>query len=253
MRTPKNLDTARHLDTEALQNKFAADKAAETPATAHLDADMEKLVAKLEAHGWKRWTKDAKDRMYVDAEKLGLKVQKYGSGAVKHAEWDGEKISNREGDALLHAKTYLDLQTMKVESEKWALKDAAEAVIEEVRSSLEEEEKKEEKETAMSITTAITAMQELYQGISYDARMDYCTKEMAQRICRHTLAKEAERRGIADPSMMNPATGSVDKLSGWMCDYMELTPEEWGGHYFSDAGLVEVRKNAAGEWEEVGN
>ncbi len=203
MRTPKNLDTARHIDTEALQNKLAADKAAETPATAHLDADMEKLVAKLEAHGWKRWTKDAKDRMYVDAEKLGLKVQKYGSGAVKHAEWDGEK--------------------------------------------------KEEKESAMTTTTAITAMQELYQSISYDARMDYCTKEMTQRICRHTLAKEAERRGIADPSMMNPATGSVDKLSGWMCDYMELTPEEWGGHYFSDAGLVEVRKNAAGEWEEVGN
>ena len=29
--------------------------------------------------------------------------------------------------------------------------------------------------------------------------------------------------------MMNPATGSVDKLSGWICDYMELTPEEWGG------------------------
>lgn len=51
--------------------------------------------------------------------------------------------------------------------------------------------------------------------------------------------------------MMNPATGSVDKLSGWICDYMELTPEEWGGHYFSDAGLVEVRRTADGGWEEV--
>lgn len=256
MRTPKNLDTARHIDTEALQNKLAADKAAETPATAHLDADMEKLVAKLEAHGWKRWTKDAKGRMYVDAEKLGLKVQKYGSGAVKRAEWDGEKISNRAGAAMLHAKTYLDLTDMSVHSDDSDLFAAAEAIIGEIRASLEEEEeeeKKEEKETAMLTSTAVTTMQELYQSISYDARMDYCTKEMTQSICRHTLAKEAERRGIADPSMMNPATGSVDKLSGWMCDYMELTPEEWGGHYFSDAGLVEVRKNAAGEWEEVGN
>ena len=211
----------------------------------------EKLIAALEEKGFKRWTKDEKDRMYIDADKLGLKVQKYGSGAVKHAEWQGEKVSNREGDALLHAKTYLDLQTMEVESGKGVLRDAAEAIIEEVRSSLEEEEKKEEKEAAMSTTTAVTAMQELYQGISYDARMDYCTKEMAQRICRSTLAKEAEKRGVADPDMMSPATGSVSPLSDWICDYMELPPEEWGGHYFSDAGLIAVRKTADGGWEEA--
>ena len=213
----------------------------------------EKLITALEEKGFKRWTKGDKDRMYIDAEKLGLKVQKYGSGAVKHAEWDGEKISNREGASMLHAKTYLDLTDMSVHSDDSDLFAAAEAIIEEIRASLEEEEKKEEKEAAMSTTTTVTAMQELYQGIDYDARMDYCTKEMAQRICRHTLAKEAERRGIADTMMMNPATGSVSPLSDWVCDYMELTPEEWGGHYFSDAGLVEDRKNAAGEWEEVGN
>lgn len=211
----------------------------------------EKLITALEEKGFKRWTKGDKDRMYVDAEKLGLKVQKYGSGAVKHAEWDGEKISNREGTAMLHAKTYFDLTDMSVHSDDSDLLAAAETIIEETRASLEEEEKKEEKETAMSTTTAITAMQELYQGIDYDARMDYCTKEMAQRICRNTLAKEAERRGIADPDMMNPATGSVSPLSDWICDYMELTPEEWGGHYFSDAGLVEVRRTADGGWEEA--
>lgn len=211
-------------------------------------ATTEKLITALEEKGFKRWTKGDKDRMYIDAEELGLKVQKYGSGAVKHAEWDGEKISNREGAAMLHAKTYLDLTDMSVHSDDSDLLAAAEAIIEETRASLEEEEKKEEKEAAMTTTTA---MQELYQGISYDARMDYCTKEMAQRICRHTLAKEAERRGIADPMMMNPATGSVSPLSDWVCDYMELTPEEWGGHYFSDAGLVAVRRTADGGWEEV--
>ena len=202
----------------------------------------EKLITALEEKGFKRWTKGDKDRMYIDAEKLGLKVQKYGSGAVKHAEWDGEKISNREGASMLHAKTYLDLTDMSVHSDDSDLLAAAEVIIEETRASLEEEEKKEEKEAAMSTTTA---MQELYQGISYDARIDYCTKETTQRICRNTLAKEAERRGIADPMMMNPATGFVSPLSDWICDYMELTPEEWGGHYFSDAGLVEVHSSTA--------
>nr|DAE11269.1 MAG TPA: hypothetical protein [Podoviridae sp. ctFbF42] len=200
-------------------------------------ATTEKLITALEERGFKRWTKGDKDRMYIDAEKLGLKVQKYGSGAVKRAEWDGEKISNHEGTAMLHAKTYLDLTNMSVHSDDSDLLAAAEAIIEEIRASLEEEEKKEEKEAAMSTTAAATAMQELYQGISYDARMDYCTKEMAQSICRHTLAKEAERRCITDPSMMNPATGSVDKLSGWICDYMELTPEEWGGITSQTPGL----------------
>lgn len=214
-------------------------------------ATTEKLITALEERGFKRWTKGDKDRMYIDAERLGLKVQKYGSGAVKRAEWDGEKISNHEGTAMLHAKTYLDLTDMSVHSDDSDLFAAAEAIIEECRASLEEEEKKEEKETAMLTDTAISAMQELYQSISYNARMDYCTKEMAQRICRDTLAKEAEKRGIADPDMMTPATGSVDKLSGWLCDYMELTPEEWGGHYFSDAGLVEVRRTADGGWEEA--
>lgn len=213
-------------------------------------ATTEKLIAALEEKGFKHWTKGDKDRMYVDAEKLGLKVQKYGSGAVKRAEWDGEKISNRDGAAMLHAKTYLDLTDMSVHSDDSDLLAAAEAIIEEIRASLEEEEKQEEKEAAMS-TAAVTAMQELYQSISYDARMDYCTKEMAQSICRHTLAKEAEKRGIADQMMMNPATGSVSPLSDWVCDYMELTPEEWGGHYFSDAGLVEVRRTADGGWEEA--
>lgn len=211
----------------------------------------EKLITALEEKGFKRWTKGDKDRMYIDAEKLGLKVLKYGSGAVKHAEWREEKISTREGTAMLHAKTYLDLTDMSVHSDDSDLLAAAEAIIEEIRASLEEEEKKEEKEAAMSTTTAVTAMQELYQDISYDARMDYCTKEMAQKICRNMIAKEAERRGIADPMMMNSITGLVSPLSDWVCNYMELTPEEWGGHYFSDAGLVEVRRPANGGWEEA--
>lgn len=169
-------------------------------------AITEKLIAALEEKGFKHWTKGDKDRMYVDAEKLGLKVQKYGSGAVKRAEWDGEKISNREGAAMLHAKTYLDLTDMSVHSDDSDLFAAAEAIIEEIRAS-QEEEKQEEKEAAMSTTAAITAMQELYQGISYDARMDYCTKEMAQSICRHTLAKEAEKKRDRRPRYDEPRHG----------------------------------------------
>ena len=63
--------------------------------------------------------------------------------------------------------------------------------------------------------------------------------------------KRSRKARCRRPQYDEPATGSVDKLSGWICDYMELTPEEWGGHYFTDAGLVEARKDSTGAWVEV--
>lgn len=96
----------------------------------------EKLAAMLEAKGWKRWTKDGKDRLYVDAVQLGLKVQKYGSGAVKHAEWDGEKISNRAAEQMLHARTYIDLSDLSVHSDNSDLKYAASQAVDQLLDSV---------------------------------------------------------------------------------------------------------------------
>ena len=96
----------------------------------------EKLAAMLEAKGWKRWTKDGKDRLYADAVQLGLKVQKYKSGAVKHAEWDGEKISNRAAEKMLHARTYLDLSDMSVHSDDSDLEYAASQIVDQLRNSV---------------------------------------------------------------------------------------------------------------------
>ena len=66
---------------------------------------------------------------------------------------------------------------------------------------------------------------------------------------------------VVERMLMNPATGSVAPESEWRKDfedakaYAESHGEDlaaiWGGETFEDAGLVEVRRNADGEWEEA--
>lgn len=68
----------------------------------------ERDIAKLLEAGGKRWSKDGKDRIYIDATTLGLDVSYYKTGSVDHAEWQGESISNADARRLLGSKVYVD-------------------------------------------------------------------------------------------------------------------------------------------------
>jgi hypothetical protein len=77
------------------------------------------------------------------------------------------------------------------------------------------------------------------------------------------IAHKAERDWLSSPkiradackatekNLMNPATGSVATEAEWRADFARMDPEEWGADTFEGAGLVEVRRNAEGDWEEV--
>lgn len=47
--------------------------------------------------------------------------------------------------------------------------------------------------------------------------------------------------------LMNPNTGSVAPESEWVNDFNTMSPEEWGGDRFEDAGLIEVVPNVEGQ------
>lgn len=51
--------------------------------------------------------------------------------------------------------------------------------------------------------------------------------------------------------LMNPHTGSVDTEEGWIEDWKSVPEELWGGPAFEDADLIEVEKNADGDWVEA--
>ena len=68
-----------------------------------------KTIEELEELGFSRWTKGNFDRLYINADKLGLECGYYNTGNVRWASFNGEKISNSQARRLLSCKIYIDL------------------------------------------------------------------------------------------------------------------------------------------------
>ena len=91
------------------------------------------------------------------------------------------------------------------------------------------------------ISDAVKAMCDLYLSLIIDACKKCPTKNVAMlRVSKDAIAKKVQELGIPNPELKRFSTGEVALLSDWLCDYLELTPEEWGGDYFADAGLIKV-------------
>lgn len=71
-------------------------------------ANLMENIPELEKMGFKRWTKNGMDRLYVNAQALGLDRER---GTL-----NGEKISNTYARGLASAKTYIDLNTYMIVS-----------------------------------------------------------------------------------------------------------------------------------------
>ena len=100
----------------------------------------EKMIEKLAAKGFNRWTKGKYDRMYINAKDLGLVCEYYKTGNIHSATFQGEGVSNSEAYRMKAAKTYIDVETGEVISDNRYLKEAAEEVIESVKAEIEAEE-----------------------------------------------------------------------------------------------------------------
>ena len=88
----------------------------------HLSEEM--IHDLTENKGFKRWQKGTMDRLYINACNIGLIVQRYNTGNVKHAEFNGEHVSNSEGRRMMSAKTFIDVKTGRVFSDNDTLKKA---------------------------------------------------------------------------------------------------------------------------------
>lgn len=74
-------------------------------------------IDELTAMGFKRWTKNGMDRMYVNASTLGLICTYRHTGSIQCAEFRGEQISNSQGYRLQGSKTYIDLKLRRIVSD----------------------------------------------------------------------------------------------------------------------------------------
>lgn len=86
----------------------------------------------LEEKGFKRWTKNNIDRMYINASQLGLVCDYYKTGNISSAWFQGVSISNCEAKRMKSAKTFIDVSTGAIHSDNWKLEEAAKIILENV-------------------------------------------------------------------------------------------------------------------------
>lgn len=96
----------------------------------------EKMIAKLESKGFKRWTKGTADRLYVDCYALGLENGRW-------ATMGGYDLSHADTRRVKAAKTYIDVQTGELVSDEWHCEEAAKAIYDAVIAECEAEEETE--------------------------------------------------------------------------------------------------------------
>lgn len=96
----------------------------------------EQVIEKMVGRGFKRWTKGNLDRLYINASQLGLVCSRYNTGNIKHAEFNGDSISNSHARRMYSAKTFVDCKTGKVHGDDDALCRVAEKILKEVSENV---------------------------------------------------------------------------------------------------------------------
>lgn len=140
----------------------------------------DKMIAKLEAKGGKRWIKGNMDRMYFNATVLGLELEYYKTGNIRDASFRGTGLSNSMGGRYKAAKTYIDLATGDVHSDFDCLADAVRELIaqaeEEIKAETAAEEETAETETAAMSAEAIDCQTAVLKTLD-DTQADFSPKD----------------------------------------------------------------------------
>lgn len=88
----------------------------------------ESTIKALEDKGFCRWTKGNYDRLYLNAESIGLECEYYKTGNISGATLNGERISNSQARAMKWAKTYIDIKTGKIYGDNYTMTEAAKEI-----------------------------------------------------------------------------------------------------------------------------
>jgi hypothetical protein len=180
------------------------------------------MIKKLEDRGFKRWTKGNYDRLYINADTLGLELGFYNTGNISSARFQGNSISHAEGGRLRYAKTYIDVKTGKVYSQHDWLQEAAEAILSEV----ENEEAQAQAETQAQETE--TNEQEEHEMKSRNEWINEAQMEIeglkaaGEEVTREAIREELEQNAL-DPEIkaVIDAEGGIEEYLESLWSYIE--------------------------------
>lgn len=110
------------------QNDAESDKTVNSELYKHFfeGSTPEEAMDALKKVGFNRWQKNGKDRLYINADSLGLEIT-WGKrmGHVESASFQGEDISKSYASELRSAKTYVDVKTQEIIGTDEKLKEIA--------------------------------------------------------------------------------------------------------------------------------
>ena len=110
------------------QNVTESDKTVNSELYKHFfeESTPEEAMDALKKVGFTRWQKNGKDRLYINADSLGLEIT-WGKrrGQVESASFQGEDISKSYASELRSAKTYVDVKTQEIIGTDKKLKEIA--------------------------------------------------------------------------------------------------------------------------------
>lgn len=193
----------------------------------------ETMIKKLEAKGFKRWTKGEHDRLYANVENFGLELHHYNSGNISGATLNGEKISNSYGAEIKrNTSIYLNVNDGKlyltdrandeiVANVKAAIAEAEEeATAEEAtQESAETENAVEEVEAATNLT-GTPAQIAAAQKIIEDQKV-FVEKKIQK--CQEKLIKNA-----GNEKRVACYTKKINAMRGALCWAIEnITSAQW--------------------------
>lgn len=193
----------------------------------------ENMIKKLEAKGFKRWTKGEHDRLYANVENFGLELHHYNSGNISGATLNGEKISNSYGAEIKrNTSIYLNVNdgklylTDRANDEIVANVKAAIAEAEEEAAAEEATQEFAETENAVAEVEAATNLTGTPAQIAAAQKIIEDQKIFVEKKIRKFQEKLAKNAG--NEKRVASYTKKINAMRGALCWAIEnITSAQW--------------------------
>lgn len=193
----------------------------------------ETMIKKLEAKGFKRWTKGEHDRLYANVENFGLELHHYNSGNISGATLNGEKISNSYGAEIKrNTSIYLNVNdgklylTDRANDEIVANVKAAIAKAEEEVSAEEATQESTETENAVAEVEAVTNLTGTPAQIAAAQKIIEDQKIFVEKKIRKFKEKLIKNAG--NEKRVASYTKKINAMRGALCWAIEnITSAQW--------------------------
>lgn len=191
----------------------------------------ETMIKKLEAKGFKRWTKGEHDRLYANVENFGLELHHYNSGNISGATLNGEKISNSYGAEIKrNTSIYLNVNDGKLyltdRANDEIVANVKAAIAEAEEEAAAEEATQESAETENAVAEAASNLTGIPEQIAAAQKIIEDQKIFVEKKIQKYQEKLIKNAG--NEKRVASYTKKINAMRGALCWAIEnITSAQW--------------------------